>query len=174
MPVQKLKQRLEVAAMDVAAIMLGALFIVFLIQIAARYVFNAPMLWTLEACLTLWLWLVFFGAAFVLRERDHVRFDVLYVAVSTRARRAFALVSAIAIAGGFLAALPATWSYITFYQIKKSAVLNIRLDIVFSIYGIFAAVIVLRYLWRTYLLLTTKKDPEAMDERAAGDGFHVQ
>jgi TRAP-type C4-dicarboxylate transport system permease small subunit len=172
--VQKLKQRLEVAAMDIAAIMLGGMFVVFLIQIAARYVFNVPMLWTLEACLTLWLWIVFFGAAFVLRERDHVRFDVLYLAVSSRARRGFALVSALAIGGGFLAALPATWSYITFYQIKKSAVLNIRLDIVFSIYGIFAAVIVLRYAWRAYRLLTTREDPEAMDERMAGDGFHVQ
>lgn len=171
---QKLMTRLQTVAMDIAAVMLGALFIVFLVQIGARYLFNAPMLWTLEACLTLWLWLVFFAAAFVLKERDQVRFDVLYLAVSTKARRVFALVSALAIGAGFLAALPATWSYITFYQIKKSAVLNIRLDIVFSIYGIFAVVIVLRYLWRAWLVATRKTDPETLDERAVQDGFHVQ
>lgn len=163
----------RIVALDIAALMLGALFLVFLIQIAARYLFNAPALWTLEACLTLWLWVVFWGAAFVLTEKDHVRFDVLYDSVRSRTRRLFALVSAIAIGAGFLAALPATWSYIDFYQIKRSAVLGIRLDIVFSIYGVFAVVIVLRYLWRALLLLRGA-DPNLLDGREAQDGYHVQ
>lgn len=166
-------ERLRLAALDLGALMLGALFLVFLIQIAARYLFNAPALWTLEACLTLWLWVVFWGGAFVLTEKDHVRFDVLYGAVNLRLRRIFALVSAIAIAAGFLAALPATWSYIDFYQIKRSAVLGIRLDIVFSIYGIFAVVVVIRYLWRAFLL-ARGADPEVLDGRVAGDGYNVQ
>jgi C4-dicarboxylate transporter, DctQ subunit len=103
-------QRLRLAALDIAALMLGALFVIFLIQIAARYIFGAPLLWTLEACLTLWLWVVFWAGAFVLEEKDHVRFDVLYGAVRPRIRRWFALISAAAISGGFLAALPATWN----------------------------------------------------------------
>jgi TRAP-type C4-dicarboxylate transport system permease small subunit len=169
----KLTARLRTAALDIAALMLGALFVIFLIQIAARYLFNAPLLWTLEACLTLWLWVVFWGGAFVLTEKDHVRFDVLYGAVRTRTRHVFAFVSAIAIAGGFLAALPATWSYITFYQIKNSTVLQIRLDVVFSIYGVFAAVLVLRYLWRAWLL-ARGADPDVLDNRQAGDGYNAQ
>ncbi|PPD16193.1 MAG: C4-dicarboxylate ABC transporter permease [Methylobacterium sp.] len=169
----RLVHRARRMALDIAALMLGGLFLVFLIQIGARYLFNAPLLWTLEACLTLWLWVVFWGAAFVLTEKDHVRFDVLYDSVGKRARRVFALVSAIAIAAGFLAALPATWSYIDFYQIKRSAVLAIRLDIVFSIYGLFALVIVLRYLWRAWLLMRGT-DPDVLDDRAAQDGYHVQ
>ncbi len=169
----RLWNRLRMAALDIAALMLGALFIVFLIQIAARYVFNAPALWTLEACLTLWLWVVFWGGAFVLQEKDHVRFDVLYVAVAARTRRIFALVSAIALGAGLLAALPATWSYITFYQIKSSAVMGIRLDIVFSIYGIFATVLVIRYAWRAWLL-ARGADPEVLDNRQIQDGYHVQ
>ncbi len=160
-------------AMDIAAIMLGGVFLVFLIQIAARYVFNAPSSWTLEACLTLWLWLVFWGGAFVLTEKDHVRFDILYDAVQARTRRIFAFVSAVAIGGGFLAALPATWSYIDFYQIKRSAVLGIRLDIVFSIYGVFAVAMIIRYFWRSYLLLRGA-DPNVLDGREAQDGYHVQ
>jgi TRAP-type C4-dicarboxylate transport system permease small subunit len=161
------------AATDIAALMLGGMFLVFLIQIIARYVFNAPVSWTLEACLTLWLWLVFWGGAFVLSEKDHVRFDILYDSVGRRTRRIFALVSAIAIGGGFLAALPATWSYIDFYQIKRSAVLGIRLDIVFSIYGVFAIVLIVRYLWRAVLLLRGA-DPNGLDNREAQDGYHVQ
>ncbi len=169
----RLLQIARTVAMDIAALMLGGVFIVFLIQIAARYIFNAPASWTLEACLTLWLWLVFWGGAFVLTEKDHVRFDVLYDAVQTRTRRVFAFVSAVAIGGGFLAALPATWSYIDFYQIKRSAVLGIRLDIVFSIYGIFAIVMVIRYFWRSYLLIRGA-DPNVLDGREAQDGYHVQ
>lgn len=165
--------RLRLFALDIGAILLGALFIVFLIQIAARYVFNAPALWTLEACLTLWLWVVFWGGAFVLQEKDHVRFDVLYLAVSRRTRRVFALVSAVALGAGMLAALPATWSYIDFYQIKRSAVLGIRLDIVFSIYGIFALMMVIRYFWRSWLLIRGA-DPEQLDGRQIQDGYHVQ
>ncbi|MFY8115514.1 MAG: TRAP transporter small permease [Rhabdaerophilum sp.] len=165
--------RARILALDIAALMLGALFIVFLIQIAARYVFNAPALWTLEACLTLWLWVVFWGGAFVLQEKDHVRFDVLYIAVGRNLRRAFAMISAIAIGGGMLAALPATWSYISFYQIKRSAVLGIRLDIVFSIYGIFAVMLVIRYFWRAYLV-ARGADPDELDNREIQDGYHVQ
>ena len=56
-----LTQWLRHAAEGVAAAMLVALFAVFLVQIAARYVFNVPMGWTVEVCLTLWLWLVFWG-----------------------------------------------------------------------------------------------------------------
>ena len=169
----KLLERLRLFAVDIAALMLGALFITFLIQIAARYLFNAPALWTLEACLTLWLWVVFWGGAFVLQEKDHVRFDVLYGAVRARTRRIFALISAVAIGAGFLAALPATWNYITFYKIKGSVVLNIRLDIVFSIYGVFATVLVVRYFWRAWLL-ARGADPDELDRRAIQDGYHVQ
>ena len=169
----RVQARLRVAALDIAALMLGALFLIFLLQIAARYVFGAPLLWTLEACLTLWLWVVFWGGAFVLQEKDHVRFDVIYSAVRPRIRRWLALISAVAIAGGFLAALPATFSYIDFYQIKRSAVIGIRLDIVFSIYGIFATMLVLRYGWRIWQLWRGA-DPDVLDERQVGDGYHVQ
>jgi C4-dicarboxylate transporter, DctQ subunit len=149
-------------AENVGAALIAALFLAFIVQIVARYVFNEPLVWTLELCLTLWLWAVFWGCAFVLDERDHVRFDVLYLAVGRRARRMLALVSALALSAGFLAALPATLSYITFYQIKSSATLGIRLDVVFSIYGIFAVAMVLRYGLRAWRL-ARGADPEMMD-----------
>ncbi len=130
--------------------MLAALFAIFLVQIASRYLFNAPVSWTMEACLTLWLWTVFWGGAMTLSDRDHVRFDVVYLAVSMPWRRTFAIVSALAIAAGFAAALPATWSFVTFYEIKRSSVIGIRLDVVFSVYILFAVAVVLRGLWRAF------------------------
>ena len=136
---------LKARAENVAVALLTAMFFAFLLQIAARYVFNHPLGWTLELCLTTWLWTVFWGAAFCLDDRDHVKFDLLYQSSPARLRRIFAIVSALAIVIGFLAALPATLDYITFYKIKKSATLRIRLDYVFSIYGVFAVAIIIRY-----------------------------
>lgn len=143
---------LRARAENVAAGLLAAMFIGFIIQIVSRYVVNHPLGWTLEACLTMWLWGVFWGAAFILDERDHVKFDVLYHAFGARARRIMALISALAISVGFLAALPATIDYITFYKIKSSATLGIRLDLVFSIYAIFAVAVIVRYGFRAWRL----------------------
>jgi len=144
---------LQARADNVAVGLLAAMFVAFMLQILTRYVINLPLAWTLEVCLTTWLWLVFWASAFVLTERDHVTFDLLSIAVGRKLRRVFALVSAVAIAGGLLAALPATFDYITFYKIKKSATLHIRLDVVFSIYGVFAVAVIIRNLARIVQLI---------------------
>lgn len=139
--------------------LLTVMFLSFMLQIISRYVFNSPIGWTLEVCLTTWLWLVFWTSAFCLEDRDHVRFDMLYLMANRRVQRIFALVTAVAIAGGILAALPATLDYITFYKIKKSATLRIRLDIVFSVYAIFAVAIIARYGLRAWSL-ARGRDPD--------------
>lgn len=136
---------LHARAENVAVGLLTVMFLSFMLQIVSRYVFNSPIGWTLELCLTMWLWLVFWTSAFCLHDRDHVRFDMLYLMANRRTRRVFAIVTAVAIAGGILAALPATLDYITFYKIKKSATLRIRLDVVFSVYAVFAVAIIARY-----------------------------
>lgn len=138
---------------DVAVALLTAMFATFIIQILSRYLLNAPVGWSVEVCLTTWLWVVFWVGAFGLADRDHVKFDIFYLAAGQRVRRVLAIISALAIAGGLLASLPATYDYITFYKIKKSATLQIRLDYVFAIYGIFAVAVIGRYLWRIYTVL---------------------
>ena len=154
---------LQARADNVAVALLAAMFVAFMLQIFARYVINYPIGWTLEVCLTTWVWLVFWSSAFVLTERDHVTFDLLYLIVGKRMQRVFALVSAVAIVAGFLAALPATFEYITFYKIKKSATLHIRLDVVFSVYGMFAVAVIVRYAWHIWKLLHGDR-PEPHDE----------
>lgn len=150
--VQRALRWLRARADNVAVGLLTAMFVSFVIQIVSRYVFNHPLGWTLEACLTTWLWLVFWGSAFVLDDGDHVKFDMFYLAGSARLRRAFALVSALAIGAGFVAALPATLDYITFYKIKRSSTLELRLDYVFSVYAAFAVAIIVRYGLRAWRL----------------------
>lgn len=140
-----LTQWLRHAAEGVAAAMLVALFAVFLVQIAARYVFNVPMGWTVEVCLTLWLWIVFWGGAFCLRPADHIRFDVLYLSVNRPTQRIFGAIAAILIVAAFAVAFLPTFDYVAFYKIKRSNTLGIRLHYVFSIYLLFMLVVILRY-----------------------------
>ena len=147
--VQWLRARVE----NVAAFLLAAMFLSFMLQIISRYVLNISVIWTTEACLTTWLWVVFLGSAFLLEERDQVKFDLIYGICSLPVQRVLALVSAVAISLGFLAALPATLDYITFYKIKSSSTLGIRLDVVFSVYGIFAMAIIIHYGVRAWRLI---------------------
>ena len=129
----------------VLAAMLAALFLTFLLQIADRYMFGARLGWTLELNLTLWLWLVLFGAGVVLRDADDVKFDMLATAVRPKLQRLFALFAALAMIVALLASLPATIDYVTFYKIKRSATLGIRLDYVFAVVVLFFLGLIVRY-----------------------------
>ncbi|WP_106752519.1 TRAP transporter small permease [Pannonibacter carbonis] len=142
---QRLVKALRNGADYVAAAMLAAMFAVFIAQITARYLLNLPMGWSVEVCLTLWLWLVLWGSAFCLSDNEHVKFDLLYQSVSNRTRRIFSALSALAITVGLIVQLPAAWDYVDFYKIKRSATLLIPLKWVFIIFIAFSVGLILRY-----------------------------
>src|SRR5688500_4931728 len=114
------------------------MFLCFILQIAARYVFNYPLGWTDEVSVLCWIWCTLWGAAFVLREKDEVRFDIIYSSASPETRRIFTIITGIAAIVLFAIALPAVVSYVTFLKVEKSAYLGIRLDYLYSIYVIFS------------------------------------
>ncbi len=127
----------QARADDVAVGLLTAMFLAFVLQITARYVVNYPLPWTLELSLTTWLWTVFWASALCLRHRDHISFDMLYNAVGPTTRKIFGLISSVAIVVAMLASLPATWEWVSFLTIKKSATMRIPLAYVFGIYLLF-------------------------------------
>jgi TRAP-type C4-dicarboxylate transport system permease small subunit len=135
------------AADVVAAAMLGVMFLSFLLTILFRYVLNWPAGWASELSTVLWMWLVLWGAAFVLRERDEIRFDIFYGNARPAQRRAMTVIIALAVVGLFLLSLPAVWDYVTFMRVQRTAYLRIRYDWLFSIYMVFAVAIVIRYIW---------------------------
>ncbi len=155
---------------NVAVILLAAMFFTFILQIVFRYVFSSPLGWTLEACLLLWLWLVFWGAATLLDDRDHVRFDILYNYVGSRTRGVFAILTAVAIVFAFVKALPATWDYVAFMKIESTSLLKVRFDFVFSIYLLFSLAIVLRYSWRILCVIRNRgHGPVPMDHTESAE-----
>jgi len=156
-------------AEGVAAAMLAAMFFTFILQIISRYLLDEPFGWTLELCLTLWIWIVFFGNAFVVRHNEHVTFDVIYHGVKPGTRKIFALITCVAIVVGLGISLYPTWDYIDFMRIKKSAVLRIPMRTIFSIYAVFIAAAVLAYAYRfVWILRNGVPDEPSADKVEAG------
>ncbi len=152
--VQKALAWLGDRAADLTSVFLGLMFMTFIIQIVFRYVLNLPLAWTLELCLTLWLWVVFWGTAFLIKDEDHVRFDIVYHAFPEQGRRILSLIYAVCIIAAFGVSLPATIDYITFLRIKPSVTLGWRMDIVFSCYLVFAIGVILQYVVRIFRIVT--------------------
>jgi TRAP-type C4-dicarboxylate transport system permease small subunit len=134
-------------AENIAAAMLAVMFAAFIVQIVFRYFFNLPVGWTSELTVVMWLWLVLWGSAFVLREKEEIRFDLVYAAVGRRARIAMAIAFSVAIVLLYGASLPASYAYVTFMKVESSSYLKIRLDWLYSIYLVFLVAIIVRYLW---------------------------
>jgi len=165
-----MRRWLQRRAENIAALMLAVMFLAFLIQIVFRYAFNWPTGWTSELTLVMWLWLVLFGSAFVLGEKDEIRFDLIYARVRPRVRIAMALVCALALLALYGAALKATWAYILFMKVERSSYLKIRMDWLFCIFGIFMVAIVVRYAFLLFNLVKGR-DPQASDITKASSGL---
>jgi len=151
-----------------AAAMLAAMFLTFLLQIFSRYVLAEPFGWTLELCLMLWLWMVFFGNAVVVRPDEHVTFDVLYHAVRPGTRKVFALIGAASIVIGLAVSAYPTWDYIDFLKIKKSATLRIPMRTVYSVYMLFIFASVITYAYR-FFKIAQNGAPEEWHKHEVGD-----
>ncbi|MBT9503538.1 MAG: TRAP transporter small permease [Burkholderiaceae bacterium] len=130
----------------VAVALLAVIFVAFIVQIALRYVFNWPVGWTTELSLAAWLWLVLWGAAFVLKDEDEIRIDLLAERASRRTRRVIGAIGALSLIVLFGMSLPASWAYVSFMKVEKSSYLGIRMDVMYSIYLVFAVAVIARSL----------------------------
>ena len=157
-------------AENVLALMLATMFAAFILQIVFRYVLNLPIGWTNEISSILWIWLVLWGAAFVLREDEEIRFDLIYGSAGPTLRRVLMLISAAALVGLYGVSLPATFDYVTFMKVEHSAYLKIRFDWLFSIYVVFVIAVLCRYIWLSWRALVGSA-PQEFDPSKAGSGL---
>jgi TRAP-type C4-dicarboxylate transport system permease small subunit len=157
-------------AENVAALMLAVMFLAFCLQIAFRYLLNFPVGWTSELTVVLWLWLVLFGAAFVLKESEEIRFDLLVGSVGRRPRIAMGVVAALALIVLYGVSLKASWSYVAFMKVERSSYLKIPMNWLFSIYIVFLVAILARYAWLLWHYLRGEEVDEA-DPNQASSGL---
>ena len=163
--VEQIRRRAE----NVVAALLGSMFLAFIVQIVFRYVFNFPIGWSSELSVIAWLYIVLLGSAFWLREGEEIRFDLVTSAVGPRVRRVVAGVVAVAAVVLFAMALPATVRYVAFMKVESTSYLKIRLDILYSVYVVFALAIIVRYAWAAWRALRGEPEDELdVTERSYG------
>ena len=157
-------------AENILAALLGVMFVAFMVQIVFRYFFNFPTGWTSELSVITWLWMVLWGSAFVLKESEEIRFDLIYSSVGSRTRRAMGTVFGLSIVFLYCISLPPTVDYVSFMKVEKTSYLKIRFDYLFSIYVVFAVAIIARYVWILWHLLRGR-DPEVLDPTRVSSGL---
>ena len=82
---------LQRSANVIGAGLFAALFLVFMVQIVARFGFNKPLPWTDEAAVVLYVWVILWAAAFIVPEGEHVMFDLVWNLVGVRTRKVMRL-----------------------------------------------------------------------------------
>lgn len=118
-------------ANGVGMVLFAALFVVFLVQITARFAFQLPLSWTDELAVVLYIWVILWAAAFMLPEREHVAFDLLTNLLPPVARQVVQALGTIIVGGLAAWALPATWDYVHFMRREGTPVLGLPFMAVF-------------------------------------------
>jgi C4-dicarboxylate transporter DctQ subunit len=145
----------------IAAMALAAIFVTFLLQILFRYVpFLEPIGWSVVLISLLWVFVIFFGCSFIVREQDHVTFDIVYLSVPVPVRKVLALITAVLMVVAMLYSLPAIWETVFANRLMElKSIQTIRMPItgdkiaikwLFAPFVMMMIVVTIRYLWRIY------------------------
>ena len=140
----KLRRSFKNAANIIGGGLFLAMFVLFVIQVTARFVFNQPLVWTDEAVVILYVWIILWGCAAIVPEREHVMFDLVWNSVGLRARQVMQIVGNLMLGGLALAGLPASWDYVHFMNREGTPVLNVSFMWVYLPFVLLLAALVIR------------------------------
>ena len=144
---------LKAAANAIGGGLFLALFVVFVVQITARFGFNKPIAWTDEAAVILYIWVIMWAAAFIVPEREHVMFDLVWNSVSRPLRKLMRIAGNLLVGGLALASLPGTWDYVHFMAREGTPVLNLPFMWVFLPFVFLMVSLTLRCAWAIWQAL---------------------
>jgi TRAP-type C4-dicarboxylate transport system permease small subunit len=139
-PVARLRQIADWGA----SAMFAAVFLIFNYKIFTRYFEHDEAVWADEVLVILFIWIIFWAQAFVVRDRDQICFDIVVRLLPAQGKRFAALARCVLIGGIFLWALPGSLGYIRFLWREHTPVLNLPLDWVYSCFGLFLVAVIAR------------------------------
>ena len=148
-----MQSKLARGAEYVGAAIFAFLFGLFVLQVTMRFLFDQPLGWSDELIVVVYILAIFWANATMVRERDHVMFDLAYAMLPPGGRRAFALVGSLLVAGLFLYSLPYAFDYVRFMYREATPVIEIRFAWVFAPFLLFLAAVGLFYAWKFVRLL---------------------
>jgi len=148
-----MRKRLQHLAEAVAAAIFALLFLTFVVQVGMRFLFDRPLAWSDELIMILYILMVFWGAATLLKEKDHVMLDLVYAALPPLGQRIFVIVGAGLTASLLLVLLPEAFDYVRFMHRENTPVLDIPFSMVFAPFLLFVALVASRYVVKFVRLL---------------------
>jgi TRAP-type C4-dicarboxylate transport system permease small subunit len=139
----------------IGAALFLAMFLTFVLQICARFVFNQPLPWTDELAVVLYIWSIFWACAFMVPAASHVSLDLLIARLADKPRRWLQTLGDVLLGSLALQALPASWDYLLFMQREATAVMGLPLFWVFLPLLVLLLMLVLRGAWQMIQLVRT-------------------
>jgi len=136
--------RLQRLAEHISGVLFFAMFLVFVVQIAARGLFQHPLPWSDEAAVVLYLWVIVWAAAWVVPNHAQVQFDLLWHFAGPRQRRLMQGLGHLLVGVLSAIAAPATWDYVHFMAREGTPVLGIPFMWVFLPLVMLVAALVVR------------------------------
>lgn len=111
-----LRKKLDLLIENIVIILFSLLCIIVFCGVVARYVFNAPLIWSHEVIIYLFTWVVFLGSAIAYKNNRHISISLINSFLSKSWQKAISIIGEIVVFA-FLALL--------FYLSIKLTQLNI-------------------------------------------------
>ena len=143
-PAATIAAKLRQLADWIACAMFAAVFVIFNYKIFTRYFEHDEAVWADEVLVILFIWIIFWANAFLVRDKEQITFDLVYRLLPATAQRYTALARVVLVGGIFAWALPVSLDYIRFLWREHTPVLNLPLNIVYSCFGIFLVAVIVR------------------------------
>jgi TRAP-type C4-dicarboxylate transport system permease small subunit len=143
-PVAAIAAKLRRLADWIACAMFAAVFVIFNYKIFTRYFEHDEAVWADEVLVILFIWIIFWANAFLVRDQEQITFDLVYRLLPAAAQRYTALARVVLVGVIFAWALPGSLDYIGFLWREHTPVLNLPLDYVYSCFGIFLVAVIVR------------------------------
>ena len=128
------------------------LFVVFVFQVAMRYLFKNPQAWTGEVEQSCFLWLVLLGACYAQRIKGHVTFTLVYDNLGIKGKAITAMLGNLLIIFTFLITLFPSFNYIWGLMARQqvTTLLKWPKTVVFFPYVVFLVIILIYALMDVY------------------------
>lgn len=148
----------------IGAVLFLIIFACFLLQIVARYVFSWPIGWPDEVITILFVWVVMWGAAFMVPLDRQIRFDLLHEALPRRVGR-WSEAASLAVTGLlFLAAMPVVLDYIRFTDAQFTPIMSVPLSWVYAPTALLFGATVVRIALAVWRLASGRSRESVSDE----------
>lgn len=121
----------DVIEIYIPSIAFSIMFVVFVAQVIARYVFKHPLTWSYEVTVMGFAWTVILGACYAMRYRTHVTFTMIYDAVPPKVGAVLRLLGNILIIVGLVMLIVPSMNYLKFVSFQKTSVFRIPLSYIY-------------------------------------------